>query len=101
MVTVSQERNKNNRKDREEGALGSTGDSTVVPSTEGLGDEAGNAGMKVREHTLHAGAVFGMTDMMLGMPFRASYTTGSFVHLFFFDRRCVASRRSTVACRRS
>lgn len=47
----------------------------------GTGGEA-----KIREHPLHAGAVFGMTDMMLGLPFRATYTTTSFVHLFFFDR---------------
>lgn len=45
--------------------------------------------MKVKWHTLHAGAVFGMTDMMLGLPFRATYTTTSFVHLFFFDRMYV------------
>lgn len=43
--------------------------------------------MKIREHPLHAGAVFGMTDSMLGLPFRATYTTTSFVHLFFFDRK--------------
>lgn len=49
--------------------------------------ETEKGSLKVREHPLHAGAVFGMTDMMLGLSFRATYTTTSFVHLFFFDRR--------------
>ena len=53
----------------------------------GAGGASSSGGVKVREHSLHAGAVFGMTDMMLGMPFRATYPTTSFVHLFFFDRR--------------
>ena len=51
------------------------------------GASSSSGGVKIREHPLHAGAVFGMTDVMLGMPFRATYTTTSFVHLFFFDKR--------------
>ncbi|KAG5188581.1 Sodium/hydrogen exchanger family [Tribonema minus] len=39
-----------------------------------------------RQQVLHAGAVFGMTDQMLGRPFRGAYTTASFVHVFYFDK---------------
>ncbi|CAM9412929.1 unnamed protein product [Chrysoparadoxa australica] len=57
----------------------------LATSTSGsMSSTAGKKGPKFT--TLHAGAVFGMTDQMLGVPFRAAYTTASFVHLFFFDR---------------
>eukprot|EP00752_Nemacystus_decipiens_P004872 g4435.t1 len=62
--------------------MGGDGHTTASGGLEG----EGGSSLKIREHPLHAGAVFGMTDSMLGLPFRATYTTTSFVHLFFFDR---------------
>jgi NhaP-type Na+/H+ or K+/H+ antiporter len=40
-----------------------------------------------RPQMLHAGAVFGMTDQMLDRPFRATYTSSSFVHLVVFHKQ--------------
>ncbi|CAM9954728.1 unnamed protein product, partial [Scytosiphon promiscuus] len=90
MVTVSHERDSANGGviDPSTGArkgghfMGGDGHTTADGGFEG----EGGSSVKIREHPLHAGAVFGMTDSMLGLPFRATYTSTSFVHLFFFDR---------------
>ncbi|CAN0007156.1 unnamed protein product [Pylaiella littoralis] len=90
MVTVSQERTSSagptptSTGGRKSGDF--MGEDAHTPAPGGFEDEGGGSTMKIREHPLHAGAVFGMTDSMLGLPFRATYTTTSFVHLFFFDR---------------
>ncbi|CAM9848856.1 unnamed protein product, partial [Laminaria digitata] len=91
MVTVSQDRGSNDKEGGGGGAAASAPGGAVNASGgadagAGGASSSGGGGVKIREHPLHAGAVFGMTDMMLGMPFRATYTTTSFVHLFFFDR---------------
>eukprot|EP00903_Cladosiphon_okamuranus_P017333 g15970.t1 len=88
MVTVSQEQDPTGPTATSTGQrkgghfMGGDGHATATGGLEG----EGGSSMKIREHPLHAGAVFGMTDSMLGLPFRATYTTTSFVHLFFFDR---------------
>ncbi|CAN0077796.1 unnamed protein product, partial [Ectocarpus fasciculatus] len=89
MVTVSQERGSSGEAPNAPGGgrkgglfMGGDGHTTAGSGFEG----EGGSSVKIKEHPLHAGAVFGMTDSMLGLPFRATYTSTSFVHLFFFDR---------------
>lgn len=100
MVTVSQakDRSKSAQGSASSGAMVIRGQVPAAPDDSVSGSSAvgERGGMKVREHPLHAGAVFGMTDMMLGLPLRATYTTTSFVHLVFFDKMCVSAGRASV-----
>ncbi|CAM9631642.1 unnamed protein product, partial [Ectocarpus sp. 12 AP-2014] len=94
MVTVSQERDSSREAPNASGGgrkgglfMGGDGHTTAGGGFEGEWSKyLGGSSVKIKEHPLHAGAVFGMTDSMLGLPFRATYTSTSFVHLFFFDR---------------
>ena len=43
-----------------------------------------------KERLVNAGTVVGLDEQLMQAPYQCTYTTASFVHLFFFDKTQVA-----------
>ncbi len=71
-------------------------------NTEGmLGQTSSGGTMRVRklakERLVNAGTVVGLDEQLMKAPYQCTYTTASFVHLFFFDKTQVSSNNISIA----
>lgn len=62
-----------------------------MQTTEGLLDHTSLGGTirrrrLAKERLVNAGTVIGLDEQLLQAPYRCTYVTSSFVHLFFFDK---------------
>lgn len=46
-----------------------------------------------KERVVNAGTVVGLDEQLMQVPYRCTYTTASFVHLFFFDKTQVREEK--------
>lgn len=63
----------------------------ILQTTEGLLDHTSLGGtVRTRrlekERLVNAGTVIGLDEQLMQAPYRCTYVTSSFVHLFFFDK---------------
>lgn len=81
--------------------LADCGVTSVLQTTEGLLDHKSTGGTTrtrrlAKERLVNAGTVIGLDEQLLEAPYKCTYVTSSFVHLFFFDKAqvCVVDCRN-------
>ena len=62
-----------------------------VQNTEGVLDHTSVGGtlrrrLLAKERLVNAGTVIGLDEQLMEAPYKCTYVTASFVHLFFFDK---------------
>lgn len=49
-----------------------------------------------KERLVNAGTVVGLDEQLMKAPYQCTYTTASFVHLFFFDKTQASSSKISI-----